>query len=39
MFAALEKNDFKKAADEMQNSLWFSQTPKRAQRLIERMLK
>jgi lysozyme len=38
MWAALEERDFAKAADEMKDSLWFSQTPSRAQRLIERMI-
>jgi lysozyme len=35
---AIEKKDFAKAADEMKDSRWYLQTPKRAQRLINKML-
>jgi lysozyme len=38
MWTALEAKDFAKAADEMKESRWFNQTPKRAGRLINRML-
>ncbi|MDR0665880.1 MAG: glycoside hydrolase family protein [Campylobacteraceae bacterium] len=37
-WTALEERDFAKAADEMKDSRWYMQTPKRANRLINRML-
>lgn len=37
MFKALNDLDYKRAAEEMQDSLWFTQTPNRAKRLIKRM--
>lgn len=37
MWTAIESFDYKKAANEMKSSLWYKQTPKRAERLIKRM--
>ena len=37
MFAAVEKGDFKAAAFEMTDSLWFRQTPRRCQEMSDRM--
>ena len=39
MFAALERRDFTRAADEMKDSLWYRQTPSRATELADRMKK
>lgn len=39
MWMALSAGDFKRAADEMLNSKWAKQTPNRAKRHIEQMLK
>ncbi|MDR1461439.1 MAG: glycoside hydrolase family protein [Campylobacteraceae bacterium] len=38
MWIALENKDYTCTADEMKNSKWYLQTPKRAQRLINRMI-
>ncbi|MDR0579319.1 MAG: glycoside hydrolase family protein [Campylobacteraceae bacterium] len=38
MWAALEAGNFAQAADEMKDSKWYHQTPKRAQKLINRMI-
>jgi GH24 family phage-related lysozyme (muramidase) len=35
--AAIEKKDWKKAATEGQDSLWYNQVPNRARRLMERL--
>lgn len=37
MWAAIGKGDFKTAAAEMRDSLWYRQTPARAERLAQRM--
>jgi len=37
MKAAIEKGDFKEAANQMHNSKWRTQVPNRAERLINRM--
>jgi hypothetical protein len=37
MIAAVEDCDWAKMADEMEDSMWFKQTPNRAQRLITRV--
>jgi len=37
MWAALEKRDFKEAAKEMRDSLWYNQVGDRAKRLAQRM--
>jgi hypothetical protein len=34
MWTALEAKDYARAADEMRDSRWYYQTPKRAQKLI-----
>lgn len=38
MFTALRNKDYKTMAKEMKNSLWYKQTPNRAQRLIDKVL-
>lgn len=37
MIAALDERDFKKAAKEMRNSLWYRQVGRRAERLAQKM--
>jgi lysozyme len=39
MIAAVEIQDFAEMANQMEDSRWFRQTPKRAQRLIERVIR
>ena len=39
MIAAVEVQDFAEMANQMEDSRWFRQTPKRAQRLIERVIR
>jgi lysozyme len=37
VIAAMRAQDYAKAADEMENSLWFKQTPSRARELVQMM--
>ena len=37
MIAAVKRHDWKGAADEMENSLWFRQVGSRGQELVQRM--